>query len=123
VDDLIDEKLGGPSSPIKAKAMPRSKSISAKKGRRSSAVVDEKQSTHNQLALMDIDNLQLAVGQVHSCPHRVWFVCVCVCVCVCVNRYTDTQTDTHVSVCVSVCVYGPRRWCTIANSMDCEQKP
>ena len=84
VDDLIDEKLGGPSSPIKAKAMPRSKSISAKKGRRSSAVVDEKQSTHNQLALMDIDNLQLAVGQVHSCPHRVWFVCVCVCVCVCV---------------------------------------
>jgi hypothetical protein len=72
VDDLLDEKLG-PSSPIKAKAMmPRSKST-AKKGRRSSTV-DEKQNTHNQLALMDVDNLQLAVGQVRSCLH-----CVCVC--------------------------------------------
>ena len=68
VDDLIDDKLGGPSSPIKAKSMMSRSKSTAKKGRRSSTV-DEKQSTHNQLALMDIDNLQLAVGQVRSCPH------------------------------------------------------
>jgi len=68
-------------------------------------VVDEKQSTHNQLALMDIDNLQLAVGQVHSCPHRVWFVCVCVCVCVCEQIHRHTDRHTRVCLCVCVCVW------------------
>ena len=66
VDELIDEK-GGTSSPLKSKPLASRTKTTSRKSRKSTAV-DEKQNTHNQLALMDIDNLQLAVGQVRGCP-------------------------------------------------------
>ena len=64
VDELIDDK-GGTSSPLKAKSL-SSRSKPSSKSRRKNTVVDDKQSTHNQLALMDVDNLQLVVGQVRG---------------------------------------------------------
>eukprot|EP00802_Teleaulax_amphioxeia_P011663 Tamp_11697.p1 GENE.Tamp_11697~~Tamp_11697.p1 ORF type:complete len:524 (-),score=120.94 Tamp_11697:316-1779(-) len=64
VDELIDEK-GGTSSPLKSKPLASRTKTTSRKSRKSTAV-DEKQNTHNQLALMDIDNLQLAVGQVEA---------------------------------------------------------
>ncbi len=73
MDELIDEK-GGTSSPLKAKPL-ASRSKSTAKSRRKNTAVDEKQNTHQQLALMDIDNLQLAVGQVRGCPWAGAVVC------------------------------------------------
>lgn len=63
MDDLLDDKAG--SSPLKSKA-PTGRAKTSSKSRRKTTGGDDKQSTQNQLMLMDTDNLQLSLGQVES---------------------------------------------------------
>jgi hypothetical protein len=62
VDDLLDDKAGT-SSPLQKKGLAGARSKSTAKSRRKLLAVDDKPS---QLKEMDIENLQLGVGQLEA---------------------------------------------------------